>query len=1081
VQKYFVAWLGLMIGSLLWGQGSAQMNGTVRDQTGAAVPGAVVKITQTATGAVRTATSSAEGQYSFTALPLGPYMVEVAKDGFNTYVQSGVVLQVNSNPTVDAALKLGSVDQQVLVQADAALVETHSTGVGTVVDNQRVLEMPLNGRQATELVFLAGMANVGQASGSVSSVRNYPTVVISVSGGINNGITYSLDGANHNDSYNNLNLPIPFPDALQEFKVETSALPAQYGLHSAAAVNVVTKAGTNQFHGDVFEFLRNGDLNARQWSATARDNLRRNQFGGVVGGRIIKDKLFFFAGYQGTTQRSAPPSSRAWVPTAKMQAGDFTDYASAACNNGTAKTLTGYPSNIVPFSALSPAALTISKKLPITTDPCGLVLFGVTQNQDESQGLLRFDYQKSDRHSLFGRYFIANLEQPSTYDGVNPLTFTTLAAHFRVHALSIGDTYLFGNGLVSSFRIGATRSESPKIPVPFDTWKSLGVNAVSLGAPLIRLNVSGNGFAIGGGNTIISEPIAGPDVNVAEDLSIVRGDHQIQFGGSWIRTSMSNKSGLQATGAVSVNGTGGTGLTLSNFLTGTLASWAQGNLQLYYLRNEYYSLYAQDNWKINRRLTLNYGVRWEPYLPITGKYPWFSHFDQSRFDQGLKSTVYVNAPAGLIFPGDPTYSAGNAPHDRNLNKFVPRIGLVLDPRGDGKMIVRASYGMFTERFNFNSYTAFSQDPPQGATITLTNGVKLDNPWATYPGGDPLPIIASKNLTFPLNANYVTHPFDYKQLYLNQWNLSIQRQLGKDWLLTGTYLGNTTIHLTGETQLNPAVYAPGATTNNIAQRRTLFLENPTEGQYFSYVDQLNDGGTGSYNALYLAAQKRLSNGVSVLANYTLSHCISDLWNGWVGNNASSSVSIGPRSMDRGNCLTSDSRQVFNLSMVAQSPKFSNRLLRMVAGNWQISPIVRLRSSDFVSVITGTVGPSGQGGNSTLPGEHAVLVDPNGIYPENQSANNWLNPKAFALPVNGIPGNLGLFNIKGPGTFTMDVGVSRTFTLMEGKTLQLRGEAFNLPNWVNLGSPVATLNSNTTFGTIITSRDPRIIQLAMKIMF
>jgi hypothetical protein len=1112
MQKYFAAWFGLMIGSFLWGQGSAQMNGTVRDQSGSAVPGAVIKITQTATGAVRTANSSDDGQYSFTALPLGPYLVEVTKEGFSKYVQSGVVLQVNSNPTVDASLKVGSVSDQVVVEASAALIETQSTGVGTVLDNQRVLEMPLNGRQVTELIFLAGAANAVPlvAQGSVNSVRNYPTVVISVSGGINNGITYTLDGANHNDSYNNLNLPLPFPDALQEFKVETSALSAQYGLHSAGAVNVVTKSGTNQIHGDAFEFLRNGDLNARQAipSTTPRDNLRRNQFGGVIGGPIKKDQLFFFAGYQGTTVRSAPPSSQAFVPTAKMQAGDFTDYASAACNLGTAKTLTGYPTNIIPKTDLNPAALIISSKLPVTTDPCGKVFYGLKNNSNESQGLLRFDYQKSAKHNLFGRYFIANLDQPSTYDGVNPLTFTTLAAHFRVHTLSIGDTYLFGSGMVSSFRIGATRSESPKIPVPFDTWKSLGVNAVSIGAPLIRLNVS-SGFAIGGGNTIISEPIAGPDVNIAEDLSMVRGNHQIQVGGSWIRTSMSNKSGLQATGAISINATGGTGLALSNFMVGRVASWTQGNLQQYYLRNEYYALYAQDNWKISRRLTLNYGVRWEPYLPITSKYPTlFAHFDQSRFDQGLKSSVFVNAPAGVTFPGDPTYTAGNAPHDRNLNKFVPRIGLVWDPKGDGKMIVRASYGMLTDRFNFNSYTAFSQDPPTGNTITNTGQpasagqpaipVNLSDPWATYPGGvSPLPTLPSKNMVFNQFTSWVTHPFDYKQLYLNQWNLSIQRQLGKDWLLTATYLGNNTIHLTTETQLNPAVYVPGfcplgsttacSTTTNTNQRRRLFLQNPTEGKYFAYVNQLSDGGTGSYNSLYLAAQKRLSTGVSVLANYTWSHCISDLWNGWVGNNASSSVSIGPRSMDRGNCLTSDSRQVFNLSVVAQTPKFSNRLVRMVAGDWQISPIVRLRSSDFVTVHSGTVGISGQGGNSTLPGEHVLLKDPNGIYPANQTASNWLNPAAFALPTTPagaaapVIGNLGLFNIKGPGTVTMDVGVSRTFTLMEGKTLQLRGEAFNLPNFVNLGSPVASLNSNGTFGTILTSKDPRIVQVAMKFAF
>src|SRR5579864_2164488 len=282
----------------VWAQSTAQINGTVRDSSGLAVAGATVKATQTATGAVRTVTSDAEGAFVFANLPIGPYLLEITKEGFNKYAQTGIVLQVDSNPTIDAALKVGAVTEQVTVQADASMVETHSTGVGTVVDNQRVVEMPLNGRNATELVFLAGMATIGGANGGfLNSVRNYPTVMISVAGGIANWTTFNWDGANHNDAYNSLNLPLIFPDALQEFKVESSALPAQYGLHSTAAVNAVTKSGTNEFHGDLFEFLRNGDLNARDFFAPTRDTLKRNQFGGTVGGPVLKDKLFFFAGY----------------------------------------------------------------------------------------------------------------------------------------------------------------------------------------------------------------------------------------------------------------------------------------------------------------------------------------------------------------------------------------------------------------------------------------------------------------------------------------------------------------------------------------------------------------------------------------------------------------------------------------------------------------------------------------------------------------------------------------------------------------------------------------------------------------
>jgi len=293
----------------LWGQATSQITGVVRDSSGLAVPGAEVKVTQTSTGLVRTFTSSADGGYLFTNLPIGPYTLEVAKEGFSKYVQSGIVLQVDTNPTLDAILKVGSVTEQIVVEANAALVETHSTGVGTVVDNQRVVELPLNGRNPIELIAISGMANAGTGGGALNSIRNYPTIAVSVAGGQGDGNSYLLDGANHNDVMNNLNLPLPFPDALQEFKVETSALPAQYGMHSGAAINAVTKSGGNQFHGDVFEFVRNGDFNARNAFASSRDTLKRNQWGGTLGGPVLKNKLFFFAGYQRTSQRSDPPQS----------------------------------------------------------------------------------------------------------------------------------------------------------------------------------------------------------------------------------------------------------------------------------------------------------------------------------------------------------------------------------------------------------------------------------------------------------------------------------------------------------------------------------------------------------------------------------------------------------------------------------------------------------------------------------------------------------------------------------------------------------------------------------------------------
>src|SRR6185312_6923257 len=280
----------------------SQISGTVRDATGSVVPAAQVTVTQTDTGLTRTAPSGTNGVYLLPSLPVGPYKLEVKKEGFSTYNQSGIVLQVGSSPTIDVTMQIGAVSQEVNVEANAAMVETNSSGVGQVVEQQRVVDLPLNGRLPTQLITLSGAAVVVPIanSGQLISQKNYPNEVsISVAGGPSNGLTYTLDGGSHNDPVNNAGLPLPFPDALQEFKVETSALQAQYGQHAGGAVNVITKSGSNAFHGDAFDFLRNRDFNARDFFAPTRDTLRRNQFGGTLGGPIMKNKLFFFAGYQG--------------------------------------------------------------------------------------------------------------------------------------------------------------------------------------------------------------------------------------------------------------------------------------------------------------------------------------------------------------------------------------------------------------------------------------------------------------------------------------------------------------------------------------------------------------------------------------------------------------------------------------------------------------------------------------------------------------------------------------------------------------------------------------------------------------
>src|SRR5687768_4752150 len=326
---------------------TAQINGTVRDASGGALPGVTVTATQTATGLKRETTTDQNGTYVLASLPVGPYQIDVSLQGFRTFRQTGLVLEVSANPTVNVTLELGQLEETVSVVGSASLVETRSPGIGQVITNQQVLELPLNGRQLTQLIFLAGLAtggpdsNAAQGASALNSVRNYPTVTITVAGGMANGITYLLDGGTHNDPYNHLNLPLPFPDALQEFRVETSALPAQYGHHSAAAVNAVTKSGTNVLHGGLFEFMRDESLNATNAFAAIgtdgkrrSDGLHRDQFGGTLGGPVVSGRLFYFGGYQGTRVNVTPTSFFQFVPTPAMMAGDFSTITSPACNAG---------------------------------------------------------------------------------------------------------------------------------------------------------------------------------------------------------------------------------------------------------------------------------------------------------------------------------------------------------------------------------------------------------------------------------------------------------------------------------------------------------------------------------------------------------------------------------------------------------------------------------------------------------------------------------------------------------------------------------------------------------------------------
>jgi hypothetical protein len=1069
-----------------------QIQGTIKDASGLGVPGAEVKMTQTDTGAVRTATSGTSGDYVMPNLAVGPYRLETTKEGFSTYIQNGIVLQIGSEPTIDVSLKVGNVSEQVSVEANAALVETQTTGVGQVIENQRILELPLNGRNAVELVQLSAGAVVQGASSSRSFQGQSGGQGIAVAGGTSFGTTYMLDGAFHNNPYDNNNLPLPFPDALQEFKVEASSLTAQNGVHSGAAVNAVTKSGTNAYHGDAFEFVRNGDFNGRNAFAAKRDSLKRNQYGGTIGGPIIKNKLFWFGGYQGTiTRQDTTPSAPAFIPTAAMLGGDFTTVTSTACTSRAITLGAPFVGNKLAPSLLDPVALKIAAKLPPTADQaCGQTLYGTTLDQDEWQVVGRADYQINSKQSLFGRYIATTYYQPTPFSlqPNNILATQTGGRDSLAQTFTLGHTWLLSSSMVNSLRAAINRTGIHRTNTPDFGPADVGIQGVYSYQPDYMLMTVTNGFAIGNG-VENQATFRTTTYQLGDDYSIVKGSHQFAFGAEAAHWRSNSNANVRSPGVYSFTGTA-TGLGLADFITGKLAQLDQSAPNTLYMKQWYFGGYAQDTWKITPHLTLNYGVRWEPWFPQIITNGAIYNFSLARFQAGVRSSIFKNAPFGFYYPGDPGFPGKSGLNSR-LGDFGPRIGLAWDPFGDGKTSVRSSFGrgydFLNAQFNLNTAVA----PPWGSEIRTSFGPGgLQNPFLGFPGGNPFPITFNANAPFTPFGPFLSTDYDEKTTVANTWNLSIQRQIGSSLLVSANYVGNSTNHLWLTTPLNPAVYIPGncvagqyaltaagpcSNTANVNQRRVLYLANPAEAQYIAALDRYVSVGNQSYNGLILSAQKRYGNSFSANVNYTWSHCLTNDRITSGGNTTNvNTVYLDPNNanFDRGNCPV-DRRHILNFTGVAQVPKFSNRTLTLFASDWQLAAIIRHQSGAPLTITTTDRQLSQIGAQRT----NQRVSD---VYGTTNDRLQFLNPLAFSDPALGTLGNMS------PGTFPghpysqIDASLSRRFRIIEKLTMDFRVDAFNLPNHVRF-SAVSTSFSATNLGRTTGALDPRILQLSVKFLY
>jgi hypothetical protein len=977
-------------------------------------------------------------------------------------------------------------------------VETRSAGVGQVIETQRILDLPLNGRNVADLITGAGAAvQTGQSPGFGMRTG----INISVAGGIGDGVQYALDGASHINPFDGTSMPLPFPDALQEFKVSTSTQDPSNGGRSAAAVNAVMKSGTNAFHGNLFEFVRNNAFNARDFFALRDDGLKRNQFGGTIGGPIKRDKMFFFAGYQGTTIRQSPAETTVFVPTPEMLTGDFTVFASPACQNGRVINLRApFVGNRVNPSLLSPAAVKTAARLPQALDACGRYLTGNILHENDHQIPVRVDYQLNDKQSLFTRYMLTSqdIAIPYELDSTNILTASGVGSDDMSHSLTVGHTYLISPNIVNSFRVAGNRVRALKPGASIFGPTDVGIKAFTYTPKYFTLPVSGAFSLTGGGSFSANSFAYTTTFGANDDVSIVKGNHQLAFGASYMRSIEWSVAQAWSGGSYTINGAT-TGLGMSDFFLGYVSQFRQANPNPLNLNQNFFNAYLQDTWKISPRLTLTYGVNWAPFFAMSFPQGDVYNFSLARFYANQRSTVIPVAPPGFTYPGDPGFN-GKSGIESTYTNIDPRLALAWDPTGEGKTAIRIGGGIAHDFIRQDLHLNTSSVSPFRLTVVNVN-VNLDDPWATYPGGNPFPYNFNRsNPTFAPYGGYLPVPPDMKTHVQYSWNAGVQHQMTPDLFLSATYLGSHIIHIWNAIELNPAQnlgfgpctlntasgpvsYPVCTNAGNVNQRRILNLANPQAN--LGYLTQYDDGGTQGYNGMLLDLRWRRGQTLTFNTNYTWSHCIGlptiTLLNPGANYVHQAYQNNGPidRNLDIGDC-TADRRQIFNTSLVFKTPSFANNTLRMVASGWSFGTILSARSGSPLTVILGNdQALNGFQGNNGTQRPNQVLEN---VYGDKKSLNTYLNAAAFAVPAQGTYGNVGQSNVVGPGYWDWSQSLARQFQIKEGQRLEFRAEAFNVTNSLRRGNPGTTLGNANTFGRILSSQGgPRIMQFAVKYFF
>jgi hypothetical protein len=1095
---------------------SGNIRGTVVDATGAALQGASVSATQTETGLTRSAKTDRSGEYVILELPVGHYRLQVEGKGFQTYIQQGIILDVNETATIPVRLAVGAETEHVDVQADAQLIQSTVTSLGKTVSEREVLDLPLNGRNFTQLGLLQpGVVpltpGLAEAGGSLRDGQAY-----AVNGQRPESNNFLIDGANNFNGVDGGFVLKPPVDAITEFKILTHNATAEFGNTLGSTTNIITRSGTNSYHGALWEFLRNDVFDATNYFGKTTEPLKQNQFGGTFGGPIRKDRSFFFGYFEGFRNRQGETDSST-VPSVAERQGDFSalcplipdgGFTGGFCNNPNHQLFNvflnqPYPNNQFDMSSVSPLTQNLLNYFPAPNN--GTNVYTATQvvHQDTNQFGLRLDQYLGNSDVLNFRYGYSDGTEfhPIATSGASVPGFP-VGQDQRAQNFVAQETHTFSPAMIGIFRFSFLRnkflygeSENHTTPASLGFGYQPSLDA-AIGPPFIQVN----------GYTTIGDPITGPRdtyenaYDYSGSLSWVHGRHELKFGGGYQHLQVNVLQGIASNGFFVFAPFPVVPDAFASFLFGQPVFFLQGRGDFSRgIRGNSLNGYAQDTYKATSRLTLNIGLRYELPFPYTE-----IHNRQTLWIPGRQSKVMPNAPEDLLYPGDPGVPAGLIPTFKK--GFAPRVGFAWDPTGHSKWLVTSAYGIFYEPYYTGQGGPLQSPisaPPylqtQQISLTPTTFLNFSDPYFGNPPPNGTFATPLTNLTLAPNL-----PLPYSQ----DWDLNVQRSLGSDLLLEVGYVGTKGTKLPRFVEANPAIYIPGvdssgnpiSTSSNADFRRIhsgCTLDPTSPPCTYSSTGLIEGIANSSYNALEASLTKRFSHGLSFLASYTYSKTIDDASSFNMTGSAAKPVA-GENDLaqdpfnlgaERGRSLF-DSRHRFVLSYQWSLPFWRQPYgwYQHAFGDWQINGIVTMMSGTPFTVFDST-DFSVQGSAPEITGFFSNR--PNLVPGQNPNSGPrtpgaWLNASAFQRitqdpnsPVQQF-GTAGRNIAQGPGYADWDFSAFKNIRVAEGKEFQFRAEFFNFLNHPNFHLPDSDIGSST-FNQILEAQAPRLIQFALKFSF